>query len=382
MLGQLTRLFGIQPVDTEDEMNDMIENESDKYSKRQVEDCGDAISSKKVRTEGEMYNEQERDVEKEKNLTGDHHAVIGEDLGVIGQKKNVLQYEEKMSVMEEELSTATTELKFLHSSVSSPILCSICKKLPRSLPIYSCNSHHKFCSICSSKLSGCPVCSKPLCKESSPLLTALLSSLSRYCTWSSLGCSYQSRLKELEKHEQICKYQAVFCWGCQSNTPLHSFDLHDPDLACFSFNRVHMSPVTKTMLNSVPQFSGQFPLHYTGDVEWNPLAVKQAGKVFYLRIKRIASRGVWVLYTAAQLLPGQCHKYLATITLSCPNKDINMGTAWTYTGTPSSLVVGLDKILRNGNCLVMTDPAMEQVMSISPDKKGTLFTVKLEIVGV
>jgi len=387
MLGQLNKLFGFQPVDTADERGEGTD--SDKFSKRQVGDNGDASSSKKVRVE-ESEKKGGNSLIYQKGVVSvidesGEEATIGQaggDQDEIGQTSNVLQLREEMSGLEEQLATATTELKFLHSSVSSPILCCICRKLPRSLPLYSCNSHHKLCSTCSSKQPRCPICSKPLYQETSPMLTALLSSLSRHCSWSHLGCSYHSRLEQLEKHEQICKYQAVFCWGCQASTPLHTFDQHDPDLTCFSFNRVHKSPVIKTMLNTVSQFDGQFPLHYTGDVEWNPLAIKHAGKMFFLRIKRIASRGVWVLYTAAQLLPGQCLKYLATITLSCPNSDINIGSNWTYTGAPSSLVVGLDKVVRKGNCLLMTDPAMEQVMTICNDKRGTLFTVRVEIVGV
>ena len=152
--------------------------------------------------------------------------------------------------VEQLLSIATTELKFLHSSASAPLLCSICKQLPRSLPISSCNKQHKCCKTCSSsKISSCPTCSHPLYKESSPLLAALLSSLSRNCTWSTMGCFFHSRLDQLEIHEQICKYQAVFCWGCQANAPLHSFHQHDPNLACFSFNMMHKSPMKKTLLN-------------------------------------------------------------------------------------------------------------------------------------
>ena len=186
-------------------------------------------------------------------------------------------------------------------------------------------------------------------------------------------------MEELEKHEETCKYQAVFCWGCQSNTPLHLFDQHDPNLNCFSYHKVHGSPVKKTFLHAIPNFNGKFPLQYAGDVEWDPLAMKHAGKMFYLRIKRIASRGVWVLYTAAQLLPSHSSQYLTTITLSCPDSE-RVGTSWTYTGPPSSLVMGLDKVLREGRCLVMTDPAMEQLMTRDRENRGTLFTVRVVFV--
>ena len=99
--------------------------------------------------------------------------------------------------------------------------------------------------------------------------------------------------------------------------------------------------------------------------------------MFYLRIKRIARRGVWVLYTAAQMLPVNCSQYLATITLSCPNMDTS-GTTWSFTGPPTSLVMELEKVLREGNCLIMTDPAMEQLMTVDKDMRGTLFTVTVE----
>ena len=124
---------------------------------------------------------------------------------------------------------------------------------------------------------------------------------------------------------------------------------------------MHKSPMKKTLLNDISKFNGKFPLQYSGDVEWNPLAVKYAGKMFYLRIKRIARRGVWVLYTAAQILPVNCSQYLATITLSCPDMDTS-GTTWSFTGPPTSLVMELEKVLREGNCLIMTD-AMTPIIS-------------------
>ena len=108
--------------------------------------------------------------------------------------------------------------------------------------------------------------------------------------------------------------------------------------------------------------------------------MKYAGKVFYLRIKRIATRGVWTFHTAAQLLPSSCSKYLSTITVTCPGRE---ATGWTFTVSipPLSLVeVEVEDVLRTGKCLVMTEAVMQGVMTVSHDNKGTLFNVSVQIV--
>ena len=72
------------------------------------------------------------------------------------------------------------------------------------------------------------------------------------------------------------------------------------------------------------------------------------------------------------MVPVLCPQYLATtITLSCTNMDISC-TTWSYTGSPFSL----EKVLSEGNCLIVTDPAMEQLMMVQKDMRGTLFTVR------
>merc|ERR1712059_167794 len=118
------------------------------------------------------------------------------------------------------------------------------------------------------------------------------------------------------QHEQLCDQQPVICWGCGSSPPLASFSSHDPDLACFSFRQVHDTPVSRTLLNTLAKFEGKFPLTYTGDMVWNPLAVRFAGQMFYLRVIRVQKTRLWVLYVAAQLLTASCSKYLASISVS------------------------------------------------------------------
>ena len=98
--------------------------------------------------------------------------------------------------------------------------------------------------------------------------------------------------------------------------------------------------------------------------------------MLYVRIKRIHNRGVCIFDNAAQLLPGSCEHYLSTTTLYC--HGMNITTTWTYIGLPSSLVLGLDRVLKEGKCLIMTDHAMKQLMTVDKSK-GTLFNIAVEL---
>jgi hypothetical protein len=42
--------------------------------------------------------------------------------------------------------------------------------------------------------------------------------------------------------------------------------------------------------------------------------------------------------------------------------------------------MGLEKVMREGMCLVMTDPALEQLMTRDRENRGTLFTVRVVFV--
>ena len=103
---------------------------------------------------------------------------------------------EKISDLKTQLRIAEANHNTLQESASAHLICSSCKQLPRTLPLFSCTNHHKSCINCtSSKFSTCQTCSKPLLEESSPLLASLLSSFSRCCTWANTGYSYKSILK-------------------------------------------------------------------------------------------------------------------------------------------------------------------------------------------
>jgi len=277
-----------------------------------------------------------------------------------------------------ELDGIKEEYNLLHTSATEPLLCKVCNLLPRSLPLYSCMKHHKVCNECMAQRDDCPLCSKPLCKETSPLLHALLTSLSRPCQWSNYGCSFKSRqVVELETHEAECKHQGVLCWGCGRFRSMKLFDQHNSEYSCFYGHSVFSSPAKIEILLQIPKPSGHFPPAFTGEGVCLPVAIKHCGKMFYLRIKRLPSRGAWVSYVAAQLSPSKCSRFYSSITLL--SSDSENPAAWSYKGNPSSLAVPLESVVKAGDCLVMSDSAMEQLMCLNIGKDGSVISAQVEI---
>ena len=237
---------------------------------------------------------------------------------------------------EGELKLLKAEFGSLHDAVVSNISCFKCGRLPRSLPIISCASHHRLCDSCTAHNNGdqCSTCSAPLTFEKSPLLAALLHSVRRPCQWSSAGCEYSSTaLQEVELHEAVCWCQPVLCWGCNSSTPLNHFDQHSPNLLCLSHKKVHYEQAEGEML--LCQKDEQV------DVDWKPVGIKFCGKMFYLRISRRRQLGYWSFHVAGQLLPHSCGRFLARIKVSRPSAE---QPSRSCLGPPSSLSAGLDQV--------------------------------------
>lgn len=266
---------------------------------------------------------------------------------------------------EKELKMLKDEFTSLHDAVVSNISCFKCGRLPRSLPITSCPSHHRLCDRCAALKRGdqCSTCSSPLTSEKSPLLAALLHSVRRPCQWSSTGCEYSSTsLQEVESHEAVCWCQPVLCWGCNSSTPLNHFDQHSPNLLCLSHRKVHYEQAEGEML--LRQEDEQV------DVDWKPVGIKFCGKMFYLRISRRRQLGYWSFHIAGQLLPHSCGRYLARIKVSRPSAE---QPSRSCQGPPSSLVTGLDQVVKSGGALVIPHPDMQKLMEACPYKEGSLF---------
>jgi len=274
---------------------------------------------------------------------------------------------------ENELNLLKAEFTSLHEAVVSNISCFKCGRLPRSLPISSCSSHHRLCDGCTALHSTgdqCSICLSPLTLEKSPLLAALLHCVRRPCQWSSNnGCEYSSTsLKEVELHESVCWCQPVLCWGCNSSTPLNHFDKHSPNLLCLSHRKVHYEQAEGEMLlrNEDEQI----------DVDWKPVGIKFCGKMFYLRISRRRQLCFWSFHVAGQLLPHSCARYLARIKVSRPSTE---QPSRSCQGPPSSLVTGLDQVVKSGGALVIPHPDMQKLMEPCPNEEGSLFRFSVEM---
>ena len=274
---------------------------------------------------------------------------------------------------ETELNLLKAELTGLHDAVVSNISCFKCERLPRSLPITSCANHHRLCDSCTALNNGgqqanqCTSCSSPLTVESSLLLAALLETVRRPCQWSSAGCEYSSTsLQDVDLHETVCWFQPVLCWGCNRSTPLNHFDRHSPNLLCLSHRRVNYEQAEGEML--LRQEDEQC------DVDWKPVGIKFCGKMFYLRISRRRQLGFWSFHVAGQLLPHSCGRYLARIKVSRPSAE---QPSRSCLGPPSSLVTGLDQVVKGGGALVIPGPDMLKLMD--PNMEGSLFRFSVEM---
>ena len=271
-----------------------------------------------------------------------------------------------------ELVALKAELSSLHEAVMSNICCFKCGRLPRSLPITSCDKHHRLCDGCTSSLYGasanqCSTCSSPLTLDNSPLLASLLQCVRRPCQWSSTGCEYSSTsLQELELHEAVCWCQPVLCWGCNTSTPLNHFDQHSPNLLCLSHRKVHYESAEAEML--LRQEDDKV------DVDWKPVGIKFCGKMFYLRISRRRQLGYWTFHVAAQLLPRNCGRFLAKIKVSKPSAE---QPSRSCVGPPSSLVKTLDQVVCAGGALVIPNHDMQKLLE--PSKEGSLFKFSVDM---
>ena len=155
------------------------------------------------------------------------------------------------------------------------------------------------------------------------------------------------------------------------------FDQHDSEYSCFYDHSVFSSPAKIEILLPMPNSSGHFPPALTGNDVFLPVAIKHCGRMFYLRIKRLPSRGAWVSYVAAQLPPSKCSRFFSSITLL--SNDSENPAAWSYKGHPSSLAVPLESVFKAGDCLVMADSAMEQLMSSDMGREGSVINAQVEI---
>jgi len=252
-----------------------------------------------------------------------------------------------------EVEIETREIDKFSRIINNNLKCVKCGNLPRNLPVMICSANHIACLSCYQSLFGTIKCVAAKCNQkmleyqNTPLISDLLVSVDRRCTYCDNGCSVQTTIEELLLHESSCVFQDVNCWICGNTVPLNNFHNHRPNLECFHEQRIHSSP-------------GKARMCFRKSL---PLAISVCGELFYLRISRIKSRSVWIAYVATQLVSEDCKLFLTSFTLS----SIGPGShpSFSYSGPPSSLVSSLEDVLKSGNCLVLTDPGVNNMIAAS-----------------
>ena len=212
-----------------------------------------------------------------------------------------------------------------------------------------CPSNHVTCGQCYQAASThqapllCSSCNLRLQQHSnSGLLANLLDNVRRACTWAANGCNYVAALKDMKKHEENCLLQSVQCETCNNFFPFSTF--HHHDLNCFHQQKIFSSPLS--LILDISQAQAQ-PIQ---------IATTYQGEVFYVRIKRIATRAVWLIYVVCQMVSQDCSNFKVDLMVSSSGKE--QSSSFSISGKPSS-IVSSENVLKSGNCLVLTEPAMK-----------------------
>ena len=226
--------------------------------------------------------------------------------------------------------------------------CHKCGKLPRHKPVLICQGgKHVLCILCYQNNDILMKCNFPGCKldftqdHNMDIVNRLLVEVVRKCSWSDNGCGYKASLKDLVQHEHSCKYQSVCCWVCKTSSPLTQFHHHNQNLECFLNKKIYSSPVRI----SIP-FKNNLPV-----------AVTFNDDIFFLQLTQIRSRSVWVICVMAQLTPDDCSQFNVSLVISKVRTDHK----FSFNGPVCCVTHTTENILKNGNCLVLTDPAINNL---------------------
>ena len=243
-----------------------------------------------------------------------------------------------------------TKPDVLTNIIVENLTCHQCGHLPRHKPILICQGgKHVLCISCYQISDILMKCNFPGCKleftqdHNMDLVNKLLVEVVRKCSWSDNGCCYQASLKDLVQHEHCCKYQSIQCWVCKTSSPLTQFHHHNPSLGCFHNQKIYSSPVRISM--SIKNCL--------------PVAVTFHEDIFILHLSRISSRSVWVVCVMAQLTPDDCELFKVSVDISKLHSDHK----FSFNGPVGCVTDTMENILKKGNCLVLTDPAINNLTS-------------------
>ena len=116
---------------------------------------------------------------------------------------------------------AQTGAIYTSDDIREDLQCPVCLKIPRTTPIYQCESGHIHCKSCHPKLTNCPVCRSVVGSTRNLTAEKMIARLPTKCFFSENGCSAPAKpLDEQSKHEKNCTYRTVNCFVTNCNQPI------------------------------------------------------------------------------------------------------------------------------------------------------------------
>ena len=288
-------------------------------------------------------------------------------LDLVPEKKDCVLDESSMN----KSATESQELANITAVIHNHLTCSSCDRLPRARPLMLCSSGHVTCSSCYQLSRSLLQCTQSGCQllvtehPASDLVWSLLGEITRPCSWAHHGCGHRGPLTDLQTHEPRCVFQEVECGVCGSYPSLTNFHNHSTDLACFQGRTIHNLDKAKTSL-FMSVSSGRHP----------PLAVLYQDCIFFIQLSRIKSRSVWVASVAGQMVKEDCSRFQVSLDLrSLSDKS---APSFSFSGPPCSLTSSVEAILKDGNCLVLTDPAVSNIIGGRIQERNLLVNLSID----
>ena len=114
------------------------------------------------------------------------------------------------------------------TKLEDSLQCPICYKIPRELPIPSCEVGHIICRTCRTKINNCPTCRRCLANNTNSLAGAQIILVNHKCKFSHYGCHVKMKIKEILFHEENCEERTVTCprYKCKKEVQLKLFKNH------------------------------------------------------------------------------------------------------------------------------------------------------------
>jgi hypothetical protein len=183
----------------------------------------------------------------------------------------------------------------VQTTLESSLLCSVCKEFPRKPPIQTCMNGHYTCIACRQKLAqplSCPSCRSTNIDCRNIILEEVLATLQDSgklypCKHKDSGCTFSSRIEELEHHEDSCPFKIVACPGrrfknCTFTGTKASLVQHIQYQKCATLVLPHSYPHY-----SIGVVDQNIDLFAARGIHWRPLAFIEEGHVFaYIQISR------------------------------------------------------------------------------------------------